>query len=58
MDSGRYMAVSVGVLNPAALDQSYVRGHVQIRLPGMVEISAMEVVSRLWNAIQIFALVT
>ena len=52
------MAVSVGVQNRAALDQSYVRGHVQIRLPGMVEISAMEVVSRLWNAIQILALVT
>ena len=52
------MAGSVGVLNPAALDQSYVRGHVQILLPGMVEISAMEVVLSLWNAIQILALVT
>ena len=52
------MAVSVGVLNRVALDQSYVRGHVQIRLLGMVEISVMEVVLSLWNAIQILALVT
>ena len=52
------MAVSVGAQNRAALEQSYVRDHVQIRPPGMVEISAMEVVLSLWNAIQILALVT